>query len=91
MNTQVTPNPPHIGPATGRLSKDRASDVSEMLHLLQVNHITFLNSWYSRNEASHTFRFGSHEAQLDDIMVRQSDALDSVHRSPSGLYNGPAT
>ena len=54
--------------------------MNEMLQL-QVNHMTILNSRYSRNKASHTFRFGTHEAELDYIMVRQHDANQQARLS----------
>ena len=73
LNTQVSPQPPFVGPGTGMLSKDRAPDAEELINVLRTNHATLLNTWSARQDEAHTFRFGTRAAQLDYIIIRQKD------------------
>ena len=73
LNTQVSPQSPYVGPGTGMLSKDRAPDAKELINVLRTNHATLLNTWSARQDEAHTFRFGTHAAQLDYIIIRQKD------------------
>ena len=88
LNTQVILQPPFVGPGTGMLSKDRAPDAEELINVLRTNHATLLNTWSAKQEEAHTFRFGTHAAQLDYVIVRQKDA-DMQARQSRPITNCP--
>ena len=73
LNVQVRPRPPHIGPGTGLCSADRATDEDEVVNLLDAHSLIMLNTWSKPGHTAHTFKFGTHSAQLDYIIVRRSD------------------
>ena len=68
LNVQVSSRPPHIGPGTGRLSADKATDAKELCQILEVHNPVMLNSWTYKGERACTFRFGVHSAQLDYVL-----------------------
>ena len=74
LNAQVRPRPPHIGPGTGLCSADRAPDEEEVVNLLDAHSLTMLNTWSKPGHLAHTFKFVTHSAQLDYMIVRRSDA-----------------
>ena len=78
LNVQVRPRPPHIGPGTGLCSADRATDEDEVVNLLDAHSLIMLNTWSKPGHTAHLqvwhTHTHTHSAQLDDIIVRRSDA-----------------
>ena len=81
FNVQVNPSPPFIGHGTGRLSKDRAPDAYDFSQLLETHDLTALNTWGKSGEEANTFVFGEHRAQLDFIIARRRDAMNSSRKA----------